>query len=192
MRARARADQDVVRVARLDRDPRDRAVVGDGERARRRAPSASRRRSSCRGRARPRCRRSRCLRRCRRRSSCRSRRSGRRRSSRSRSSGSRRRSASRTGSAASAFFVRQSAAAGRAHVEGALLRLALRVDGQRRHAARPLGRLDERLRAEPVDVERVGADEVPLRAQLRRRARWPRCSPRSRPGSRSMLISSPG
>ena len=58
-------------------------------------------------------------------------------------------------------------AAGRADVKRALLRLALRVDRERRHAAGPLRRLDERLRAEPVDVERVGSERVPLRAQLR-------------------------
>ena len=62
------------------------------------------------------------------------------------------------------------AAAGRAHIEGALLRLALRVDGQRRDAARPLGRLDERLRAEPVDVERVGAEKSHFEPSLAPRA----------------------
>ena len=83
-------NRDVARVARLDRDPRDRAEVGDGERARDERPVRRRRRSTCRDRGRPRCHRSRSPHRCRRRSSCRSGRSGRRRSSRSRSSGSRR------------------------------------------------------------------------------------------------------
>ena len=59
------------------------------------------------------------------------------------------------------------AAAGRADVQRAVLLVALRAHRHRRHAARPLRRLDERLRAESVDVERVRADLVPLGRELR-------------------------
>ena len=166
MHARARADQDVVRVALLDRDPRDRTVVGDGERAVDAGPvgavvarlveaepslavaagvsftGADVDRLA--GRV-------------------------------VRIDGDRADRVRRDpvgdllpgGVLGQRVLRPPEPAAGRAQIEGALLRLALRVDGQRRDAARPLGRLDERLRAEPVDVEGVGADEVPLRAQLR-------------------------
>ena len=85
------------------------------------------------------------------------------------------------------------AAARRADVQRALLRLALRVDGERRYAPRPLGRLDEGLRAEPVDVERRRARRSPTSSRAwRRRARRPCRSPRSRPGSGRSMISSAG
>ena len=54
------------------------------------------------------------------------------------------------------------AAAGGADVQRALVLVALRADGHRGDAAGPLRRLDEGLRAEPVDVERVGPDLIPL------------------------------
>ncbi len=181
-----------LRVARLDRDPRDRTVVGDGERARRRATSARRRRSSCRARDPPRCHRCCSPRRSRRRSSCRSGRSGRRRWSRSRSSEFRRRSASTSASWCERVLAPPEPAAGRADVERALLRLALRVDRQRRHAAGPLRRLDERLRAEPVDVERVRAERSPTSSSASRRGARQRLLAAIAPWIWSIVISLAG
>ena len=130
-----------------------------------RATSARRRRSSCRARARPRCRRWRSPLRCRRRSSC---------------------PVGSFGSTAIEPIAFVGMSVGdllpRRLLRGARsspathrrpprrrractsCRLALRVDRQRRHAARPLRRLDEGLGAEAIDVERLGADGVPLRS----------------------------
>ena len=60
------------------------------------------------------------------------------------------------------------AAACRGHVQAALRGPALRVDGQRGDAARPLRRLVERLRAESVDVQCVRPEGVPGRWSARR------------------------
>ena len=164
-RARARADQDVARVARLDRDPRDRPEVGGGERARDERPVRAAVRRLVETEA------------------------GLAVTARVPLTGADvdrlagrvvrvdgdRADRVRRDPVRDLLPVRvrrervgrpPDAAARRADVERALLRLALRVDGERRHAARPLRRLDEGLRPEPVDVKRVRPDEIPLRGQL--------------------------
>ena len=164
--ARARADQDVARVARLDRDPRDRAVVRGRERTRHERPAgavvgglveaepgfavAARVRLSGADVDRP----------ARRIVRVDGDRADRVRRDPVRDLLPRRLLRERV-------LRPPHTAARRADVDRAVLRPALRVDRQRRHASRPLRRLDEGLGAEPIHVERVRADGAPPREQPR-------------------------
>src|SRR5262249_24168626 len=166
VRAAARADQDVVRVARLDRDPRDRAVVGGCERARHEGPrlalvgrlvqaearlavAAAVRLAGADAERLP----ARVV----------------------RVDGDRadrvRRDSGRDLLPLQVVLQRvpraPDAAACGADVERAARGAALRADRHSRDAPRPLRRLDEGLRAEPVDVERVGPQRLPAVLVLR-------------------------